>query len=61
MGFSSYQDLEVWQKAMDLETHVLIAERLGYINENHKETLLDKTAEVGKMINGLKRSIEKKT
>jgi len=121
MPFKSYQDLEVWQKAMDLvvlcyettknfpkneayglssqlqraavsipaniaegrhrshskeflqflsfaygslaelETHVLIAERLGYINGNHKESILDMTAEVGRMINGLKKSIEKKT
>jgi four helix bundle protein len=120
MGFTSYRDLEVWQKAMDLvvlcydttrgfpknelyglcsqlqraavsipaniaegrhrihskefirhlsiaygslaelETHVLIAERIGYIDENDTEVLLGKAAEVGKMINGLRRSIEKK-
>jgi len=45
----------------ELETHVLIAERVGYINEKYKEKLLDKTAEAGKMINGLKRAIKKKT
>ncbi|MDY6953753.1 MAG: four helix bundle protein [Thermodesulfobacteriota bacterium] len=121
MGFKSYRDLEVWQKAMDLvvlcyetsrgfpksevyglssqlqraavsipaniaegrhrahskeflqhlsiaygslaelETHVLIAERLGYVDEGHRTALLDKTGEVGRMINGLRRSIEKKT
>jgi len=45
----------------ELETHVLIAERVGYINEKYRKKLLDKTAEVGKMINGLKRAIKKKT
>jgi four helix bundle protein len=119
MGFTSYRDLEVWQKAMnlvvlcydttrgfpknelyglcselqrapvsipaniaegrhrihskefarhlsiahgtlaELETHVLIAERLGYIDENYREILLAKAAEVGRMINGLRRSIKK--
>lgn len=44
----------------ELETHVMIAERLGYLNGNHKESLLDMTSEVGRMINGLKRSIEGK-
>ena len=56
------QDLSIaYGSLAELETHVLIAERLGYINENNKKTLLDKTAEVGKMINGLKKAIEKKT
>lgn len=121
MTFKSYQDLEVWQKAMDLvvlcyeitknfhkneayglssqlqraavsipsniaegrhrshgreflqflafaygslaelETHILIAERLGYINGINKQSLLKMTSEVGKMINGLKKSLKKKT
>lgn len=44
----------------ELETHVLIAERLRYIDKNQLNCLLDQTAELGKMINGLKRSVEKK-
>ena len=119
MGFKSYRDLEVWQKAMDvvvmcyqitkrfpksetygltgqlqraavsipaniaegrerqhrkeflqhpsiaysslaeLETHVQIAQRLSYINLNQLKQVLDRTAEIGRMINGLRRSIEK--
>ena len=44
----------------ELETHVLIAERLRYIDKNQSKGLLDQTAELGKMINGLKRSVEKR-
>jgi four helix bundle protein len=116
----SYQDLEVWQKAMDLvtmcyqttakfpkneiyglssqlqrsavsvpaniaegrqrqhskeflqylsiaygslaevETHIQIAGRLNYLHEDQISNLLLKTAEIGKMLNGLRRSIEKR-
>ncbi|MFC1813884.1 four helix bundle protein [Thermodesulfobacteriota bacterium] len=45
----------------ELETHILIAERLNYINKSKSEKILGKTAEIGRMINGLKKSIEKKT
>ena len=120
MGPKSYQDLEVWQKAMDLvvvcyqmakgfpkseiyglvsqlqraavsvpaniaegrqrqyskeflhhlsiaygslaevETHVQIAGRLSYIDESRIDNVLNKTAEFGRMLNGLRRSIRKK-
>ena len=116
----SYQDLEVWQKAMDLvvicyqltrkfpqsetyglasqmqraavsvpsniaegrhrkhskeflqhlsiayaslaevETHVQIAGRLDYTDKNQVKNVLDQTSEIGRMLNGLRRSIEKK-
>jgi four helix bundle protein len=116
----SYQDLEVWQKAMDLmvicyqmtrrfpkseiyglasklqratisvpaniaeglqrqyskvflyhlsiaygslaevETHVQITGRLNYINDDRIDNALNKTAEIGRMLNGLRRSIQKK-
>jgi len=44
----------------ELETHVQIAGRLDYINQNQIDDLLNKTAEIGRMLNGLRRSIEKK-
>lgn len=44
----------------ELETHVQIAERLSYINANELKQVLDGTAEVGRMLNGLRRSIGKK-
>ena len=44
----------------ELETHLLIAERLGYIDKSQAHAFLEETAELGKMINGLRRSVEKK-
>ncbi|MEK6528890.1 MAG: four helix bundle protein [Nitrospirota bacterium] len=43
----------------ELETHIQIAERLNYIDMNQLKKVLDKTAEIGRMLNGLKRSLEK--
>lgn len=120
MTIRSYQDLEVWQKAMDLvedcyqltsefpeneayglssqlqrsavsipaniaegrergrtkeflhhlsiaygslaelETHILIARRLNYVNEEGLKQLMDKTGEIGRMLNGLRGSLEHK-
>ena len=118
MGIKSYQDLEVWQKAMDLvvlcyktaesfpqkevygltsqlqraavsipaniaegrqrqyskeflqylsvaygslaelETHSHIARRVGYIKDDQLNEILEKTSEIGRMLNGLRKSIE---
>ena len=44
----------------EVETHLQIAERLRYIDVEDLEQALDKTSEVGRMVNGLRRSIEKK-
>jgi four helix bundle protein len=120
MEIKSYQDLEVWQKAMDLvvncyqttkkfprsevyglasqlqraavsipaniaegrerkyskefaqhlsiaysslaelETHIKISQRLNYINSDKTKQLLEKTAEIGRMIKGLRNSIVKR-
>ena len=43
----------------ELETHVLIAERLNYIESVQSKRLLDRTSEIGRMINGLRRSLKK--
>ena len=119
MGHTSYRDLEVWQKSMDLvvecyqltkkfpkseiygltsqlqraavsipaniaegrerqqrkefiqhisiayaslaelETHIQIAERLDYLDTNTAKKLLEKTSEVGRMLNGLRNSLSK--
>ena len=45
----------------ELETHIQIAERLDYIDDIQAKSLLGKTSEVGKMLNGLRRSIRQKT
>jgi four helix bundle protein len=44
----------------ELETHAEIACRLNYIDENYANTVLNQAAEIGMMINGLRKSIGKK-
>ena len=44
----------------ELETHLQIAQRLNYLDMNHLKQMLGKTAEVGRMLNGLRKSLEKK-
>lgn len=44
----------------ELETHIQIAQRLSYISSDGTKQLLEKTAEIGRMINGLRKSIEKR-
>ena len=43
---------------MELETHLLLAGRLGYLSAEPMNQLLDQTAEVGRMLAGLIRSLE---
>lgn len=45
---------------MEVETQLTIAERLGYIEKQVETTLLDATAEVGRLLNGLCNSLNKK-
>ena len=44
----------------EVETHIQIAERLNYIDSDKVRQILDKAAEIGRMLNGLRRSIEKR-
>ena len=44
----------------ELETHLQIAHRLNYIDIGNLDQLLEKTAEIGRMINGLRRSLQGK-
>jgi len=44
----------------ELETHIQIARRLNYIGSDKEDQTLNKTAEIGRMINGLRNSIEKR-
>lgn len=43
----------------EVETYVLFAERLNYITKDQLDRLMLKTAEIGRMINGLQRSLKK--
>ncbi len=46
---------------MEVETHILIAERLGYITSGHSSELMTQSAEIGRMLNGLQKSLRTKT
>jgi len=42
---------------METETQLQIAANLGYIEQTEANRLLDDAAEIGRMLNGLSRSI----
>ena len=44
----------------EVETHVQIAGRLNYMNEDQTDKILNKAEEIGTMLKGLRRSIEKR-
>jgi four helix bundle protein len=45
---------------MEIETQVLISQRLGYINAGESSNLLNRATEVGKVLNGLLNSLDRK-
>lgn len=45
----------------ELETHILIARRLNYVNEESLRQFMEKMGEIGRMLNGLRGSSEHKT
>jgi len=45
----------------ELEIHLQIAARLDYIGEKQLEDILDKTAEVGRMLKGLRKSMGRRS
>ncbi len=42
---------------MELETHILLGQRLSFISGESANELLEQTAEIGRMLNGLIRSL----
>jgi len=42
----------------EVETQLLIASRLSYLSKDTVDPLLENTAEIGRLINGLKRSLK---
>jgi len=42
---------------VELETHMLIAERLGHTERSETESLLERTARLGRMLNALTRGL----
>lgn len=45
---------------METETHVLIAQRVNYTSDSTVNLILQLTSEIGRMLNGLQRSLERK-
>ncbi|MFZ0277647.1 MAG: four helix bundle protein [Candidatus Sulfotelmatobacter sp.] len=45
---------------MEIETQILVAQDLGYLDKNQSECLLSATAEVGRILNGLLASLPKR-
>lgn len=45
---------------MEVETHLQIGARLHYIDDASLKTLLAKTAEIGRMLNGLMQALNQK-
>ncbi|HEY0459336.1 MAG TPA: four helix bundle protein [Pyrinomonadaceae bacterium] len=46
---------------MEVETQILIAESLNYLKSAETKLILEKTAETGRQINGLSRSLKQKS
>lgn len=44
----------------ECETHLVIAHRIGYLNESDQNQLFTISAEIGRMIHGLTLSLERK-
>ncbi|HXJ93537.1 MAG TPA: four helix bundle protein [Terriglobia bacterium] len=44
----------------EVETHVQIAQRLGYLEPTHAEKVLPRTGEVGRLLNGMLRYLRSK-
>lgn len=46
---------------MEVETQILIARDLGYLEQNQSDSLLSDAAEVGRILNGLLASLPKRS
>jgi len=45
---------------METETQILIAEMLKYITPDSREIVIERSAEVGRLVNGLSNSLVKR-
>ena len=45
---------------MEVETQILIAESLAYLEQAETRKILERTSETGRVINGLARSLKQK-
>jgi len=57
----SYRELLVWQRSLqELETQVIISERLGFSSTTEAGDVLAESEVAGKMLGGLLRSLRAK-
>ena len=45
---------------MEVETHLLLSQRVGLLNQTKLDSLLTTSAEISRMLSGLRRALEKK-
>jgi four helix bundle protein len=45
----------------EVETQLIIAQRLGMISQHEAENLMDRTGEISRMLGGLKRSLQSRS
>mgnify|MGYP003382498185 CR=1 FL=1 len=66
MKFQKFEDIIAWQKAQDLavssssevRSMLYLAGRLGYIDQSQRDNLLEKSAEISRIIRGLIKSLK---
>lgn len=59
-GFLKYLAIALGSLA-ELETHLQIAQRLGYMQETTQNQLMEQTQQISRMLYGLRKSIQAKT
>ncbi len=45
----------------EMETQVIISQRLGYIEEKETSTIIESTNEIGRLLSGLSKALKKKS
>jgi four helix bundle protein len=58
--FIRYLDI-AYGSLMELETHLMLANRLDYLDSRITAELLTRTGKIGKMLNGLRKSLRSRT
>jgi four helix bundle protein len=46
---------------MELETHLILSQRIGYLSEDRLTSLLRMTDEISRMLSGLRKSLERRS
>jgi hypothetical protein len=57
MALKNYRELDVWQKAIELETHLIIVGKIGYIDRPEAAAPWNLMQDVGKMLRGMMKRL----